>query len=108
MDNLSTHNSKETRLYLASKTKILISNSNNRLFIKTIKKRFIISFLPKHGSWLNAVEGVFSKLSRNFLKNIRVNSRLELENRIYQAIEELNVEPKPPNWKNCIDKYFNK
>jgi len=29
-------------------------------------------FTPKHGSWLNLVEGFFSKLARSVLRHIRV------------------------------------
>jgi transposase len=35
-------------------------------------------FTPKHGSWLNLVEGFFSKLARSILRHIRVASKQEL------------------------------
>src|SRR6201993_4211747 len=36
--------------------------------------RFEFTFTPKHGSWLNLVEGFFSKLARSVLRHIRVSS----------------------------------
>jgi hypothetical protein len=33
--------------------------------------RFEFTFTPKHGSWLNLVEGFFSKLARSVLRHIR-------------------------------------
>ena len=47
LDNLQVHTSKETRKYLAG-----------------VPGRFEFVFTPKHGSWLNLVEGFFSKLTR--------------------------------------------
>lgn len=42
LDNLKVHTSEETRRYLA-----------------TVSGRFEFVFTPKHGSWLNMVEGFF-------------------------------------------------
>jgi transposase len=36
-------------------------------------------FTPKHGSWLNLVEGFFSKMARSVLRHIRVGSKAEPE-----------------------------
>jgi transposase len=44
--------------------------------------RFEFTFTPKHGSWLNLVEGFFSKLARSVLRHIRVASKQELKDRI--------------------------
>ena len=44
--------------------------------------RFEFTFTPKHGSWLNLVEGFFSKLARSVLRHIRVASKHELAERI--------------------------
>jgi hypothetical protein len=38
--------------------------------------------MPKHVSWLNVVEMLFSKLSRTMLREIRVDTIEELKNRI--------------------------
>jgi len=48
LDNHSAHISKETRAYLATKP-----------------NRFVYVHTPKHGSWLNLIEMVFSKMARN-------------------------------------------
>ena len=67
LDNLKVHTSEETRKYLAK-----------------IPGRFEFVFTPKHGSWLNLVEGFFSKLTRQSLKGIRVKTKEELVERIYK------------------------
>ena len=74
LDNHSAHISKETRAWLASQP----------------EGRFAFVFTPKHGSWLNLVEGFFSKLARSVLRHIRVSSKEELKNRILAAIDDLN------------------
>ncbi len=66
-DNHSAHKSKETRSYLAALP----------------EGRFVFVFTPKHGSWLNLVESFFSKMTKQMLKGIRVQSKQELEDRIY-------------------------
>ncbi len=52
--------------------------------------RFEFTFTPKHGSWLNLVEGFFSKLARSVLRHIRVASKQELKDRIMAAIDDFN------------------
>ena len=42
-------------------------------------------FRAKHGSWLNLVEGFFSKLARSVLRHIRVASKQELKDRLRAA-----------------------
>ena len=59
LDNHSAHISKETRAWLAAQP----------------AHRFEFTFTPKHGSWLNLVEGFFSKLARSVLRHIRVTSK---------------------------------
>ena len=73
LDNHSAHTSKETQEYLN-----LVSN------------RFEFVFTPTHGSWLNMVEGFFSKMTRQMLCGIRVASKDELKERIYKYFEEIN------------------
>jgi transposase len=60
-------------------------------------------FTPKHGSWLNLVEGFFSKLARSALRQIRVASKQELRQRILDAIEEANRDPVVHAWTYKID-----
>ena len=66
LDNLKVHTSEETRKYLA-----------------TVAGRFEFVFTPKHGSWLNMVEGFFGKMTKQMLRGIRVKSKAELVDRIY-------------------------
>ena len=54
LDNHSAHISKETKAWLAEQP----------------AGRFEFMFTPKHGSWLNLVEGFFSKLARSVLRHI--------------------------------------
>lgn len=83
LDNHSAHTSKETRRFLDTMP----------------KDRFKFVFTPKHGSWLNMIESFFSKMTRQMLCGIRVNSKQELEERIYQYFEEVNREPVVYHWK---------
>lgn len=86
LDNHSAHISKETQAYLQKKP-----------------GRFEFVFTPKHGSWLNLIEVFFSKIARSFLRYIRVQSKAELVERIYQGIEEINQEPIVFRWQYKMD-----
>jgi transposase len=86
LDNHSSHTSKETRNYLLSKP-----------------GRFEFVFTPKHGSWLNMIEMFFSKISRSFLRHIRVESKDELISCIYKGIDEINQTPVIFRWKYKLD-----
>ena len=90
LDNHSAHISKETRTYLATKP-----------------NRFVYVHTPVHGSWLNLVETLFGKMSRTFLKHIRVNSIKELKDRILLGIQEINAAPVIHRWKkfDAVAKY---
>ena len=81
LDNHSSHISKETMVYL-----------------KTRPNRFNYVHTPKHGSWLNLVETLFGKMARTFLKNIRVGSLEELEQRIMKGVDEINKNPVIHRW----------
>jgi hypothetical protein len=59
-------------------------------------------FTPKHGSWLNLIEGFFSKIARSMLRHIRVASKDELKNRILAYLDELNREPVVHTWSYRI------
>lgn len=86
LDNHSAHTSRETQEYL-----------NN------VPGRFEFVFTPTHGSWLNMVEGFFSKMTRQMLTGIRVKSKEDLEQRIYHYFEEINAVPVPYKWKYKMD-----
>lgn len=86
LDNHSAHTSKETQGYL-----------------NTVPGRFEFVFTPTHGSWLNMVEGFFSKLTKQMLEGIRVSGKEELEERIYKYFEEINKVPIPYHWSYRLD-----
>lgn len=89
LDNHSAHISKETMAYLHAKP-----------------NRFIYIHTPKHGSWLNLVETLFSKMSRSFLKQIRVNSVEELKERIIKGVNEINEKPVVHTWGKFEEQLF--
>jgi transposase len=82
LDNHSAHISRETRTWLATRP----------------DGRFQFTFTPKHGSWLNLVEGFFSKFARSVLRHIRVTSKHELKERILAGIEHVNRDPVIHTW----------
>jgi transposase len=82
LDNHSAHISKETRAFLATRP-----------------NRFKYVHTPTHGSWLNIVETLFGKMTRTFLRHIRVQSWEELRDRILQGIAEINAAPVVHRWK---------
>lgn len=86
LDNLKMHTSEATRNHLA-----------------TVPGRFEFVFTPKHGSWLNIVEGFFSKMTKQMLRGIRVKSKEELMERIYLYFTEINEEPVVFRWKYNLD-----
>jgi transposase len=82
LDNHSAHISKETRSWLATRP----------------AGRFEFTFTPVHGSWLNLIEGFFSKFARSVLRHIRVGSKQELRERIMAGIEDVNRYPVIHTW----------
>ena len=88
LDNHSAHISRETRAWLAEQP----------------AKRFAFTFTPKHGSWLNLVEGFFSKLARSVLRHIRVSSKQELKDRLMAAMDYFNDNPVVHTWTYKLDK----
>src|SRR6202171_1990082 len=82
LDNHSAHISKETKAWLADQP----------------EHRFELTFTPKHGSWLNLIEGFFSKFARSILRHIRVTSKHELKERIMAGIDDVNRHPVIHTW----------
>jgi transposase len=78
LDNHSAHVSRETRAWRASRP----------------AGRFQFTFVPKHGSWLNLIEGFFSKFARSVLRHIRVTSK----ERIMAGIADVNRHPVIHTW----------
>jgi putative transposase len=87
IDNVRVHTSKKTLEYL-----------------KTVPQRFHFVFTPKHASWLNIIESLFSKMTRSMLRGIRVSSIEELKDRISQYIDDMNETPTIFKWKYKMDK----
>jgi transposase len=88
LDNHSAHISKETNAWLATQP----------------VDRFQFTFTPTHGSWLNLVEGFFSKFARSALRHIRVESKEELKDRIMAAMDYFNQEPVVHTWSYRLDR----
>jgi transposase len=82
LDNHSAHISRETKAWLATRP----------------QGRFSFVFTPKHGSWLNLVEGFFSKMARSMLRHIRVASKAELKARLLAYLDEVNRDPVIHTW----------
>jgi transposase len=82
LDNHSAHISRETRAWLDTRP----------------AGRFDFTFTPKHGSWLNLIEGFFSKFARSVLRHIRVASKHELKERIMAGIDDVNRHPVIHTW----------
>ena len=74
LDNHSAHTSIETQEYL-----------------NTVPGRFEFVFTPTHGSWLNMIEGFFSKMTRQMLTGIRVESKEELFNSKIAVIDYIEI-----------------
>ena len=87
LDNHSAHKSKETQRFLGTLP----------------EGRFVFVFTPTHTSWLNMIESFFSKMTRQMLKGIRVNSQEELEERIYRYFDEINDDPVVFRWTYKMD-----
>ncbi len=66
--------------------------------------RWTFHFTPTSCSWLNAVEGLFAKLSRRRLKRGVFCSIVDLKAAINRFIEETNRMPKPFTWTADPDK----
>ena len=86
LDNHSAHLSKETKAYLGLHP-----------------QRFEFVFTPKHGSWLNIIETMFSQMARTMLRGIRVATKQELIDRIHLYFEEINADPVIFRWKFKMD-----
>lgn len=86
LDNHSAHVSKETQAWLSLHP-----------------QRFEFVFTPKHGSWLNIVETMFSKMTRSMLRGIRVASKQELIDRIHLYFAQINADPVIFRWKYKMD-----
>ncbi len=88
LDNHSVHTCKKVQQFLAA-----------------MPGRFVFIFTPKHGSWLNMIEGFFGKMTRQMLRGIRVSTKQELVDRIYKYFDEVNETPVVYHWKYKMDEF---
>ena len=65
--------------------------------------RWIFHFTPKSGSWINAIEGFFSALTRRRLKRGVFHSIVDLQAAINRYIQEHNDDPRPFVWTKPAD-----
>ena len=80
--DVSAHTSAETRRCLA-----------------TVPGRLEFVSAPRHGSWPDLVEGLFSRMTRQMLRGIRVSSKDEPEERILRYLGEADAEPVACRWR---------
>ena len=70
--------------------------------------RWVFHYTPTSASWLNAVEGFFSALTRKRLKRGTFHSIVDLQAAINRYIEEHNNHPKPFVWTQSADRVLEK
>jgi transposase len=85
-DNYATHKHPKVREWLAR------------------HPRWTFHFTPTSASWLNAVEGLFAKLTRRQLKRGVFRSLVELQAAINRFLAESNADPQPFRWTKDPDK----
>jgi len=85
LDNYATHTHPKVKAWLAR------------------NPRLIFHFTPKSGSWLNAVEGFFSKLTRQRIRRDVFRSIVDLQTAINRYLGEHNDDPKPFVWTKPAD-----
>lgn len=54
-------------------------------------------------SWLNLIESFFSKMTKQMLRGIHVNSKEKLAEQIYKYFDEVNQEPVIFRWTYKLD-----
>jgi transposase len=85
LDNYGTHKHPKVKAWLAR------------------HPRWTFHFTPKSGSWLNAVEGFFSKLTRQRIRRGVFRSIVDLQAAINRYLAEHNHNPKPFAWTKPAD-----
>lgn len=80
VDNYATHKHPKVRAWLAR------------------HPRWTFHFTPTSGSWLNAVEAFFSKLTRQRIRRGSFHCLVDLQAAIKRYLAEHNTEPKPFVW----------
>ena len=86
-DNVSVHHGKEVQKWLKT------------------HPRFIFHFTPIHCSWMNQIEQWFSILQRKRFRIVDFKSKIDLQKKVYQFIDEWNQHAHPFNWtKKSVSK----
>jgi transposase len=80
LDNYGTHKHPKVRAWL------------------TRHPRWVFHFTPTSASWLNAVEGFFSVITRRRIRRGAFQSVVDLQAAINRYIREHNDDPKPFTW----------
>ena len=90
LDNYGTHKHPKVRAWLAR------------------HPRWVFHFTPTSASWLNAVEGFFSVLTRRRIRRGAFRSVVDLQAAINRYIREHNDDPKPFTWTKPADAILDK
>jgi transposase len=85
LDNYATHKHPKVKAWLAR------------------HPRWTFHFTPTSGSWLNAVEGFFSKITRQRIRRGAFRSIVDLQAAINRYLAEHNDDPKPFAWTKPAD-----
>lgn len=65
--------------------------------------RFEFVFSPNHTSWLNIVEIFFCKLTGSFLRSLKVQSKDEIIEKLYNYIYDINESPALFRWDPSLE-----
>ncbi len=90
LDNYATHKHPKVRAWLAR------------------HPRWMFHFTPTSASWLNAVEGFFSILTRRRLRRGVFKGVVDLQAAINRYLKEHNADPKPFVWTKPASEIFDK
>jgi len=90
IDNYATHKHPKVRQWLAN------------------HPRWVFHFTPTSASWLNAVEGFFSTITRRRIRRGIFKSVAELEDAIRRYIQDHNRQTKPFIWTKTAEAIFDK
>ena len=90
LDNYGTHKHPKVRAWLAR------------------HPRWVFHFTPTSASWLNAVEGFFSVITRRRIRRGVFKSVVDLQAAINRYIREHNQDPKPFVWTKSADSILDK
>jgi transposase len=90
LDNYATHKHPKVKAWLAD------------------HPRWVFHFTPTSASWLNAVEGFFSVITRRRIRRGVFRSVTELEDAIRRYIRDHNTKAKPFVWTKTPKDIFDK